>query len=96
MQAPEFFLILSVFGAGAWLLRPVVLAIAERLRGGRVSDGDARHQIEMLREDLLAELQQTRREVAELGERMDFAERLLAQNRAAQGLPLGEGRQGRS
>ena len=89
MQGPEFFLLLAVFGAGAWLLRPVVLAIAERLRGGRVSDGDAQRQIEALREDLLAELQQTRREMVELGERLDFAERLLAQNRAAPGLRSG-------
>ena len=92
MQGPEFFLILTVLAGGTWLLRPVVLAIAERLRGGRVADGDAQRQIEALRDDLLAELQQTRREMAELGERVDFAERLLAQNRAAQGLPPGERR----
>jgi hypothetical protein len=89
MQAPEFFIVLAVFGGGVWLLRPVVLAIAERLRGGRVSDGESQRQIEALREDLLAELQQTRREMAELGERVDFAERLLAQNRAAPGLRNG-------
>jgi hypothetical protein len=32
----------------------------------------------MLREDLLAEIQQTRREIGDLGERIDFTERLLA------------------
>jgi hypothetical protein len=32
----------------------------------------------MLREDLLAELQQTRREIGDLSERIDFTERLLA------------------
>jgi len=96
MQAPEFFLILMVFAAGSWLLRPVVLAIAERLRGSHAADADIQRQIEALREDLLAELHVARREMAELGERLDFAERLLAQQRAAQGLPPGERRQGRS
>jgi hypothetical protein len=92
MQAPEFFLILTVLAGGTWLLRPVVLAIAERLRGTRGADADTQHQIEILREDLLTELQVTRREMADLGERLDFAERLLAQHRAAQGLPPGERR----
>ena len=92
MQAPEFFLILTVLAGGTWLLRPVVLAIAERLRGTRGADADTQHQIEILREDLLTELQVTRREMADLGERLDFAERLLAQQRAAQGLPPGERR----
>lgn len=92
MQAPEFFLILTVLAGGTWLLRPVVLAIAERLRGARGADADTQHQIEILREDLLTELQVTRREMADLGERLDFAERLLAQHRAAQGLPPGERR----
>ena len=92
MQPQEFVLILTMFAAGTWLLRPVVLAIAERLRGGRVADGEAQRQMEAMREELVTELQQTRREMAELGERVDFAERLLAQNRAAQGLPPGERR----
>jgi len=92
MQPQEFILLLTVFAAGTWLLRPVVLAIAERLRGGRVTDGETQRQMEAVRDELLAELQQTRREMAELGERVDFAERLLAQNRAAQGLPPGERR----
>jgi hypothetical protein len=81
-----------ILAGGTWLLRPVVLAIAERLRGARAADADTQRQIDTLREDLLAELQVTRREMAELGERLDFAERLLAQQRAAQGLPPGERR----
>ena len=31
-----------------------------------------------VREDLLAEIQQARREIGEMGERIDFTERLLA------------------
>lgn len=87
MEPPEFILLLTIFAAGTWLLRPVVLAIAERLRGGRVAEGDAQRHVEALRDELLAELQQTRREMAELGERVDFAERLLAQQREAARLP---------
>jgi len=92
MQIQELILIVGMLAAGTWMFRPVVLAIAERLRGGRVTDGEAQRQMEAVREELLAELQQTRREMVELGERVDFAERLLAQNRAAQGLPPGERR----
>jgi len=87
MQPQEFVLLLTVFAAGTWLLRPVVLAIAERLRGGRVTDGEAHRQMEAVRDELLAELQQTRREMAELGERVDFAERLLARERETPRLP---------
>jgi len=39
-----------------------------------------------LRDDVVQELQQMRREVAELGERMDFTERLLAKQREAERL----------
>jgi hypothetical protein len=37
-----------------------------------------REEIQMLREDVLAEIQQARREIGDLGERIDFTERLLA------------------
>lgn len=87
MPLDELLLFVGTLTAGTWLLRPVVLAIAERLRGGRIADGEAQRQIEALREELLGELQQTRREMAELGERVDFAERLLAQQREAPRLP---------
>ena len=89
MPLDELLLIVGTFAAGTWLLRPVMLALAERLRGSRLADGGAAHQVEALREELLGELQQTRREVAELGERLDFAERLLAQQKAPERLDAG-------
>jgi hypothetical protein len=87
MPLDELVVIVGTLGAGTWLLRPVVLAFAERLRGPRLADAEAQHQIDALRE----EVQLTRREVADLGERLDFAERLLASEREAQRLPRNGG-----
>jgi hypothetical protein len=77
--------IIFIFGGGSLFLlaiSPIGKAIAERIRGG--GGGAA---LEGLREDMLGELQQLRRDVNELGERMDFAERMLAQRREAERLP---------
>src|SRR5256712_14123038 len=70
--------ILAVGGcfAGRIARSPVGKAFAERLRGGtglptRGAGGDA----------VLQELEQLRHEVAELAERVDFTERLLAKGR---------------
>jgi hypothetical protein len=71
-----FLSVLSIVGA-AVLLFPLVRALAERIRP-RAVDAGVREELQMLREDLLAEIQQTRREIGDLGERIDFAERLLA------------------
>src|SRR6266576_732997 len=78
LMPPEgvaFLFTISIVG-GVVLLFPVVRALAERIRGR--ADGGVREEIQMLREDLLAEIQQTRREIGDLGERIDFTERLLA------------------
>jgi hypothetical protein len=67
---------LAIVGS-ALLLFPLVRALAERVRPRGVEAG-VREELQMLREDLLAEIQQARREIGDLGERVDFAERLLA------------------
>lgn len=82
MDAPEFFLIAFMIVGGAVLLYPLVRALAERIRPRGLEPG-VREELQMLREDVLAELQQTRGEIADLGERMDFAERLLAKRSEA-------------
>jgi len=64
---------------GFILLWPVVKALAERIRPRQESH--IREELQVMREDVAQELQQVRREVAELGERVDFAERLLAKQR---------------
>ncbi|HEY7194239.1 MAG TPA: hypothetical protein VH439_10905 [Gemmatimonadales bacterium] len=71
-----FLSVLSIIGA-AVLLFPLVRALADRIRPRGVEPG-VREELQMLREDLLAELQQTRREIGDLSERIDFTERLLA------------------
>jgi hypothetical protein len=76
---PEEVFFLSVFtiiGATV-LLFPLVRALAERIRSRPLESG-VKDEIQMLRDDVLTEVQQARREIADLGERMDFAERLLA------------------
>ena len=78
-EAVAFLMFVTMVG-GFVLLYPVVRALAERLRP-RPEAG--KEELLGLREEVVQELQQMRREVAELGERMDFTERLLAKQREA-------------
>ena len=71
-----FLFVLTIIGA-TLLLFPLVRAFADRIRNKSVDSG-VKEELQMLREDLLAELQQARREISDLGERIDFQERLLA------------------
>lgn len=68
-------IILFVFGGGFLLLRPLVQALADRLRH---RDAPA---VPGVGEEVLEELQAMRQDMAELAERLDFAERLLAKQR---------------
>ena len=62
------------FGGMFTILRPVAGALAKRISGeARRNEMDAGD-----RDEILTELQQVRHEVAELAERVDFAERLLS------------------
>jgi len=77
-----------IFGGGTLFLlsiSPVGKAIAERIR----SHGA----IPMQDPELLAEVETLRHEVAELQERVDFTERMLAQRKDAErvGGPIAEG-----
>jgi len=71
-----FLFVLTIIGSTI-LLFPLVRALAERIRTKSVDTG-MKEELQMLREDLLAEMQQARREIGDLGERIDFTERLLA------------------
>lgn len=69
-----------LFGGGTLFLlsvSPVGKAFAERLRRQGAAEPDP---------EVLAELDHLRQEVAELQERMDFTERLLAQQKEPQRL----------
>ena len=88
--------VIAVGGFFAWMisLSPVGKAIAERLRHGVVPPparrGSGAGAITDEEHDELVEgVDQLRREVAELAERVDFTERMLGQQRAADRLSGG-------
>jgi hypothetical protein len=66
---------------------PLVRGLGDRLRGR--SDGVKSEELQALRDDVMQELQQVRHDVAELGERVDFTERLLAKQRDPERLARG-------
>lgn len=73
---------------------PIGRAFAERIRGKTAIPGadELRADLAEQREEHTQELEQVRREVAELAERLDFAERLLAQQRDPQRISRGSDR----
>ena len=80
-----------IFGGGALFLlaiSPIGRAFAERIRnkGGAADGGELRAELAEHKDALAQELEAVRREVAELAERLDFAERLLAQKREGERL----------
>lgn len=70
---------------------PIGRALAERIRGKTAIPGaeELRAELAEGHESQAEELQQVRQEVAELAERLDFAERLLAQQRDPQRIVRG-------
>ncbi len=78
--------IVFLFGGGTLFLlsiSPIGRAFADRIRA-RGQRGDVRSELVEHKEALEQELEAVRREVAELAERVDFAERLLAKQREGQ------------
>lgn len=84
--------IILIFGGGAAVgisFSPIGRAFAARIRGQSVGDAEeVKGALAEHRDALQAELDNVRHELGELAERMDFAERLLAQTRE-QALPKG-------
>lgn len=68
---PRFFIVFAMIGASAILLRPLVGALADRIR-------HPRPELETGSAELADEVRAMRQELAELAERVDFTERLLA------------------
>ena len=87
--------IVLIFGGGtlfALSMSPVGRAIADRIRGGKAALPD--EALDELRDSQMAladDVDAVRQELVELGERLDFAERLLAARREQERLPGGEG-----
>jgi hypothetical protein len=82
----EDLLAIILVGGGGMLgllaFSPVGKAFADRIRGGRVMGPDP---------EVLTELDQLRQDLTELQERLDFTERVLAQQREADQLSKGTG-----
>jgi hypothetical protein len=80
-----FIPIVAVGGFFAWMisLSPLGKALAERLRHGSVAPAV----LPAERAELLTAVDELRREVAELAERVDFTERLLARGSTSQSAP---------
>jgi len=80
----EVLAIVLLLGGGTLFLlsmSPIGRAFAERIRGRSPAKADAG-----AAEDVHADVQELRRELAELVERMDFMERLVAKSRDAERL----------
>jgi hypothetical protein len=83
MQPPEVVALMAVVAGMFLIIRPVAAAIAKRIAGEHRRPGMEPAE----RDEILTELQQVREELAELAERMDFAERLLAKQSGPGRLP---------
>jgi len=83
--------VVLLFGGGTLFLlaiSPIGKALAAKITGRKapVADDDVTEEIKELRQEV-EELRQTTGQMAELAERVDFLERLLAQQREAERLP---------
>ena len=97
MDVTGILAIIFLFGGGTAValgFSPVGRAFADRIRGkhGTPDVEELRAELTEQRDALAEDLQHVRQEVAELAERLDFAERLLAQSREAQRLVQGKDR----
>jgi hypothetical protein len=93
MTAPgELAMFLAIGAAACGLLfGPIGSAIARRV-AGRPEPGDAQVEIDEIRARVTEEADDLRNRLAEVEERLDFAERLLAHGRQVDQLPAGEHR----
>jgi F0F1-type ATP synthase membrane subunit b/b' len=79
----EVIAVVLIFGSGMWfVLRPLAAAIARRIAGDVPARRDEKAATAALTE-VHDELASLREEVAELAERVDFTERLLAKQQDA-------------
>ena len=83
-------ILLAFFGACALVLYPLIRAIGRRIEGRWAADPARRAEVDQLR-SRLDEVEVLQHRVMELEERVDFAERLLAQRRDPERLERGLG-----
>jgi len=75
----------AIFISRGFIRSEIGRALAHRIRGGTGGDDETMMQLSELRD----EVANLRRELSETQERLDFAERVLAQGRPAEQLPKG-------
>lgn len=81
---------MSMAGAAAYVVIVLANALVKRLEGRSTAADALQAELDELR-TRVEEGEQARTRIAELEERLDFAERLLAQHRAPGRLPAGGG-----
>jgi len=89
--------IVFIFGGGSMFLlaiSPVGRAIAARIQGGGRIPDDQVERLEAGQQAVLDEMEALRHDVTEMQERLDFAERMLAQQREKGALPAEGGMPG--
>jgi len=73
-----------IFGGGTLFLlaiSPVGRALAARIQGKAVTSDEVVQRLEAANQAVMDDMEELRQDVAEVHERLDFAERLLAQQR---------------
>jgi hypothetical protein len=70
----KFLFLFFFLGGGFWILHPFFRALARKLEGKTMDT----HALEQMREEMLGEMDGLRQDVAQLSERLDFTERMLA------------------
>ena len=88
MPPGDLLLTIIVMGGSFLLLRPIVAALAERIRHKSLpadDTGSAEHAA------VLDELREMRQDLADLAERVDFTERMLAKQRESDRLAAPRG-----
>jgi len=83
----KFLLLFFFIGGGFWIVNPFFRALARKLEG-KTTDV---HAIEQLRDELLGEVDGLRQDVAQLSERLDFTERMLAKQQQTEQPRVGPG-----
>jgi Tfp pilus assembly protein PilO len=83
-------IVIAALAAMTIILWPIMRAFARRLEGKGTVDSALRAEVEQLHTSL-AEVDALRQEVAELHERVDFAERILLKSHDRSELGSGEG-----
>ncbi|HEY8259545.1 MAG TPA: hypothetical protein VIG08_17940 [Gemmatimonadales bacterium] len=78
--------LVTILTAATIILWPIMRALGRRLENKAAPDASMRAELELL-QHRIAELEPMQARVAELEERLDFAERLLAQGKDAERLP---------